>query len=72
MPPFVPIKKQREPGDGEKKCPPCAGTGSMNTHACATCHGAGVVPESWKSGDGPIGSNKTTSQGTPAKGKPAK
>jgi hypothetical protein len=75
MPPasFVPIQKHREPGDGEKTCPPCTGTGSIDTHVCKTCHGSGVVPEDWKPGDGPVRppGDKTPPQGTPAtKGRP--
>jgi hypothetical protein len=54
MPPFVPIQKHRSPGDGEKACPTCSGTGSVDTHICKTCHHSGVVPESWKQGDGPV------------------
>jgi DnaJ-class molecular chaperone len=54
MPPFVKIQKNRKPKDGEKSCPVCSGTGRVNTHVCATCHGAGAVPEAWKSGDGPV------------------
>jgi DnaJ-class molecular chaperone len=54
MPPFVKIQKNRKPKDGEKVCPPCSGTGRVNAHVCATCHGAGAVPEAWKPGDGPV------------------
>jgi hypothetical protein len=72
MPPFVPIKKHRSPGNGEKACPPCNGMGSVNAHVCPTCHGAGVVPEPWKSGDGPLnadGKIQTAGAGsTPPKG----
>jgi hypothetical protein len=52
--PFVKLQKHRKPGDGEKACPTCSGTGQVNTHACKTCHNAGVVPEAWKPGDGPV------------------
>jgi hypothetical protein len=71
MPPFVPIKKNRKPGDGEKACPPCNGMGSVNAHACSTCHGAGVVPSAWKQGDGPLdaaGKIKGASDSTPPQG----
>ena len=65
-PNFVPIQKHREPGANEKSCPPCSGTGSIDSHVCKTCHGSGVVSKDWTPGD------KTTSQqGTPDKG-PAK
>jgi DnaJ-class molecular chaperone len=54
MPPFVKIQKNRKPKAGEKVCPPCSGTGRVDTHVCPICHGAGVVPEAWKQGDGPV------------------
>jgi DnaJ-class molecular chaperone len=66
MPPFVPIQQKREPGAGEKACPPCSGTGSIDTHVCKTCHGAGAVPDDWKPGDGPVtpGNKGNTSKGS--------
>lgn len=65
MPPFVPIQKRRTPGADEKTDPTCDGTGSVNAHVCRICHGAGVVPADWKSGDGPVippGQNKGKGQ----------
>jgi DnaJ-class molecular chaperone len=72
--PFVPIQKHRSPGAGEKACPPCSGTGSIDTHVCKTCHGAGAVPDDWKPGDGPVKpGNKTTTKGSgQTKGPPTK
>jgi hypothetical protein len=54
MPPFVKTQKARKPGDGEKVDPTCSGTGRVDNHVCTICHGSGVVPDSWKQGDGPV------------------
>jgi len=68
MPPFIPLQKNRKPGDGEKVCPKCDGTGSVNTHACPVCHHSGVVPKDWKQGDGPVPPGATGKRPLPAGG----
>jgi DnaJ-class molecular chaperone len=68
--PFVPFQQNRKPGESEKVCPTCQGSGSVDTHVCKTCHHAGVVPKEWKQGDGPVKPGNPVKMGTPVTRKP--